>query len=178
MAIKHIPNSITSLRIVCSLLLLFVQPFSVLFFLFYLLCGLSDALDGYIARKIGCNSPFGATFDSIADLLFIVILLIIFIPIIPWSKWMVFGIASITFLRFLSLAIGFVKYHTFTFLHTYANKAAGLTLFCFPILYYLFDLRITIILTFFIAGISAMEELIIIITSKQLYRDVKSYLNI
>lgn len=177
-AIKHIPNIITSLRLVFSIILLFIKPFSILFFLFYILCGISDVLDGYIARKINCNSPCGATFDSIADLLFITILLIIFIPIIPWSKWMLFGLFAIVGLRFFSLVIGFIKYHTLTFLHTYANKAAGLTLFCFPILYYLFGLPTTTALVFFIAGVSAMEELIIMITSKELHRDIKSFLNI
>lgn len=177
-AIKHIPNIITSLRLVFSIILLFIKPFSILFFLFYILCGISDALDGYIARKINSNSSFGATFDSIADLLFITILLIIFIPIIPWSKWMLLGLFTIVFLRFFSLGIGFIKYRTFTFLHTYANKAAGLALFCFPILYYFFGLPITTASVLFIAGISAIEELIIMITSKELHRDVKSFLNI
>ncbi len=173
-AIKHIPNILTAARIFCSTILIFVIPFSALFFLFYILCGVSDILDGYIARKIKCDSSYGATFDSIADLFFIAILLVILIPIFPWSKWMLYWIGIIASIRFFSLAIGFIKYHTVTFLHTYANKATGAALFCFPFLYTFCSFQITTVLIGCIASLSAIEELIIIVTSKELDRNIKT----
>jgi len=48
---KHIPNIITLARIVLASSLLFVSPLGVAFVVIYLLCGFSDILDGYIARR-------------------------------------------------------------------------------------------------------------------------------
>ena len=57
---KHIANVITGLRIVFCLPLLFVPLTSVWFYALYLLCGLSDMIDGTVARKMGAVSKFGA----------------------------------------------------------------------------------------------------------------------
>lgn len=48
---KQIPNIITIFRMIGSVALLLPKQFSTGFLLLYLLCGLSDVLDGYIARK-------------------------------------------------------------------------------------------------------------------------------
>ena len=48
---KFIPNFITLIRIIGTSLLIFTEPFSNIFFILYFLCGVSDTLDGYIARK-------------------------------------------------------------------------------------------------------------------------------
>jgi len=133
--IKHIPNIITASRIVCSVFLLLIEPLSLWFFIIYLLCGISDIFDGYIARRTKSISQFGATLDSVADANFIGVLLIIFIPKFQWPLWIVIWVGTIALVRFISLAVGFVKYHTFAFLHTYANKLTGLLLFSFPFSY-------------------------------------------
>ncbi|WP_243158100.1 CDP-alcohol phosphatidyltransferase family protein [Aminipila terrae] len=172
--IRHIPNILSTFRIIFSVLLLFIKPLSLLFFTTYMLCGISDILDGYIARKLKCNSSFGAALDSMADLVLTFILLIIFIPIFPWSKWMLYWIGAIASIKLLSLTIGMIKYHTFTALHTYANKATGLTLFCSPLLYSLFGLQLTASLACITASAAAMEELGIITISKELQRNSKS----
>ena len=75
----NIADTITSVRIAASLLLLFLPLHSVGFFAIYTLTGLSDALDGWLARKTGTASDFGARLDSIADLLFYAVLF----PCIP-----------------------------------------------------------------------------------------------
>ena len=57
-------NSITLLRIVGSIGLLFPAPMSPLFLGIYTLTGLTDVLDGWLARKTGTTSDFGARLDS------------------------------------------------------------------------------------------------------------------
>ena len=57
---KHIANIITGMRIVFSLPLLFIPLSSAWFYVFYLLCGLSDMVDGTVARRMGGASEFGA----------------------------------------------------------------------------------------------------------------------
>lgn len=170
---KHIPNFITFIRILGSFFLLLTEPFSKLFCIIYVICGMSDILDGYIARKIKATSKAGQVMDSIADMIFIVTVLIIMIPIIKIPFWALYWIVAIAIIRIISLFIGFIKYNSFSSLHTYANKVTGGILFCFPIIYMLLGLLIASFLIVSIASISAIEELTINITSKKLNRDVK-----
>lgn len=175
-AITYIPNIITGIRILLSILLLFAKPLSAEFFLIYTLCGVSDVLDGYIARKMNNTSSFGATFDSIADFIFTIIILIIVIPIIKLSSWILLWIACIMLIRLLSLLIGFIRYRAPAFLHTYTNKAAGFFLFSFPFLYPFLGTSITASIVCSAASISALEELVINITAKELQKDRKTIL--
>ena len=48
---RHIANIITGCRIICSVLLLFIPLFSVGFYVVYLLCGISDMVDGVVERQ-------------------------------------------------------------------------------------------------------------------------------
>ena len=67
---KRVPCVITFLRFPLSIAMLVVPPFSVLFWIFYLSGGLTDILDGFLARKLHLESAFGARLDSIADFAF------------------------------------------------------------------------------------------------------------
>lgn len=171
---KHIPNLITMIRIIGSLILLITEPLSITFFGIYIVCGLSDVLDGYIARKTRTSSQIGATLDSIADTIFIGIYLFILIPLFQITWWMYLWLGGIVLVRFVSLIIGFIKYHNLTFLHTYANKATGLMLFFFIFIFRILGINIAACLVFILASISAIEELTINMTSKKLDRDIRS----
>lgn len=172
--IKQIPNFITGSRIVFSLLLLLVKPLSPWFFVFYILCGATDMLDGYLARKMGSASSLGAALDSIADTVFVGVLLMIFIPLLSWPVWLLVWIAAIVPLRFCSLLIGWRRFRAFAFLHTYANKTAGVLLFCFPFLYSIFGLGPTGFLLCAAASLSAAEELALNLTARAFCADVRS----
>lgn len=173
-SIKNLPNYITILRIFTSVFLLLIKPLSMPFFFFYFICGISDVLDGYLARKLNASSKFGQVLDSISDLIFISIVLFIFIPIIDFPLWIVCWIAVIAAVRLISIILGLIKYQKLAFLHTYGNKATGLILFCFPFLYSFWGKEITAALICAIASISAAEELLINLTSKTLQRDRSS----
>lgn len=154
--------------------LLLIKPLSFWFFAVYIICGASDVLDGYIARKTNSTSKFGSVFDSVADFLLVGILLIVFMPVIIIPQWILFWIFGIAVIKITALTIGYLRYHTFSFLHTYTNKTTGFVLFCAPLSLYFFDITIIGCFICVIASLSAFEELIIIITSKELVRDVKS----
>ena len=55
-------NIVTSCRIICSILLLFSPAFSAWFYSMYLLCGLTDMVDGTIARKTNTDSNLTLSF--------------------------------------------------------------------------------------------------------------------
>ena len=81
-------NLITGTRILCSIVLLFCSPFSPSFYALYLVAGLTDMIDGPVARKTGTVSELGAKLDTTADFLFIAACLIKLLPLIPFSLWL------------------------------------------------------------------------------------------
>jgi CDP-diacylglycerol--glycerol-3-phosphate 3-phosphatidyltransferase len=60
----QLPNAITLLRIAGSLGLLLCDVTSVVFWLIYGLCGISDIADGWLARKLKCVTKTGALLIS------------------------------------------------------------------------------------------------------------------
>lgn len=171
---KNVPNLITLLRILGTMVLLFIEPFSKLFFIIYFICGISDALDGMVARKMNLVSEMGQILDSVADFFMIIALIFIFMFNIKIPLLAVYWVVVIAFIRFISLGIGFIRYKQLTFLHTYANKVTGIVLFCYPFMYVGLGVYTATFIVCFIAIISATEELVINIISRKLNRDIKS----
>lgn len=169
---KNIPNIISTLRILLSVILFFLKPLTPLFWLVYSICGFSDIIDGYIARRTNSTSKLGSILDSIADITFISVMIIDLLPILVLPIEIVIWILLIAFVRIISLFVVYFKYQTFAILHTYANKATGLLLFCCPYLYMFIKINTIGCIMCSIASISAIEELLINITSKKLSRNI------
>lgn len=127
-------DTLTVLRMVGIPFLLFFPPLSFRFLVVYALAGLTDVLDGWVARKTGTVSDFGARLDSIADLLFYGCLLLRLFPILhrdlPGEIW--YAVAAILFVRLCAYGTAAVKYHRFASLHTWLNKLTGFTVFLLP----------------------------------------------
>ncbi|WP_312430304.1 CDP-alcohol phosphatidyltransferase family protein [Lacrimispora sp.] len=171
---KNIPNLITMTRVLGTVVLLTMEPFSGQFLIVYFLCGISDVLDGILARKMNAVSKKGQMLDSIADTFMVIVLLSIFVPSFQLPLWGIYWIAAIAVVRLISLGVGFIRFRQLAFLHTYANKLTGIALFTFPFLYIRTGLYAAAILVCLIASISAIEELIINTVSIKLRRDIKS----
>ena len=58
------------------------------FLLVYIFCGITDILDGFIARKINATSELGSKLDSFADMIIIFVVLFKFIPIMNLNLFM------------------------------------------------------------------------------------------
>lgn len=168
---KNIPNTISVLRILLSAILLFLKPFSPLFWVIYSTCGLSDIIDGYIARKTNSTSELGTLLDSIGDIIFMSASIVVLLPVIWIPTGILIWIVLIVFVRIVSLLAAYYKYHTFAILHTYSNKATGFLLFCFTFLYNAININILGCIICITASISAIEELMIHITSRKLSRN-------
>lgn len=71
--LSQIPNLLTLARIaVCPILVLLLHNGNYeLALMLFLAAGLTDALDGYIAKRFDCISNFGAVLDPVADKLLI-----------------------------------------------------------------------------------------------------------
>jgi CDP-diacylglycerol--glycerol-3-phosphate 3-phosphatidyltransferase len=103
---------------------------------------------------------------------------VVLIPVLSLSTWIISLIALVIVVRLFALAIGFWKYNTFSMLHTYSNKAAGLVMACFPLFLGLFGLNIAFLIIFFAAFTSAFEEFIITIRAKKLDRNIISVFHV
>ncbi len=173
--IKYLPNLLSVLRILLSLLLLAVQPLSNVFFWLYTACGLSDALDGFIARKFNAASVLGAKLDSVADFILTAVLIVKLLPVVQPSWLIIVWIGGIAFIRLTSMLIVYLKYKTIGMLHTSGNKMTGFMLFLFPFLLLLMSPKILMGIICAAATVSALEELLINCFSKELKLDQASF---
>lgn len=165
---KAIPNVISFSRIIFSLVLIFVKPLSIVFYEIYIICGFSDIMDGFIARKTGTTSRLGAKLDSMADMIMAIVLLLVLYKVVNPTTKVIIWIISIGVIRLVSIAVAMKKYKTFASIHTYGNKITGLVLFIFPILLPYIHTTVLMYIVCIVASISAIEELIIQLTSSQL----------
>lgn len=137
-------------------------------------CGVSDIADGLVARALKQQSELGAKLDSIADMVLIFVIAIVVVPVLLVPSWIWVGAIAITLIRVTGYLIGFKKYHKFSALHTYANKITGGILFCTPILYALIGITASGVILCLFAVLSAFEELLITVISKDLDSNCKS----
>lgn len=87
--LKYLPNSLTLLRLLLALplgLLILRQDYSMALWV-GLIAGVTDALDGFAARRLGYFSPLGAALDPIADKLLILVtfLCLAQVELINWA---------------------------------------------------------------------------------------------
>lgn len=167
---------LTALRIVGALGLLFLMPKSPAFFAVYTLAGLTDVLDGWVARKTGKTSDFGAKLDSVADLLFYAVMLIRLFPILyetfPVQIW--YAVGGVLLLRLASYCTAAVKYHRFASMHTWLNKLTGGAVFLLP---YVLQVSSGIPYGWALCALAcaaSLEELAIHLSGKSYRPDVKS----
>ena len=65
--VKQIPNILTASRILIAIIILFIKPFSIAFYIIYGYCGISDLFDGVIARAIKHESSFASTLITVTS---------------------------------------------------------------------------------------------------------------
>ena len=126
---KRIPNILSVSRIILCLPLLLVEEMTIPFWVFYVIAGTTDMLDGFLARRWRVESKFGARLDSLADFMFV---LSVGYKLFPWLKlpdelWMMIGFIALV--KLSNAISAYVVKHEIEFLHTKANKLTGFLLF-------------------------------------------------
>ncbi|MCQ2911580.1 MAG: CDP-alcohol phosphatidyltransferase family protein [Clostridia bacterium] len=159
---KNLANYVTLVRILFCLFLLFLYPFSDLFYAIYIVCGFTDIIDGFVARKFDIETDFGARFDSLADIVFVVVSAIKIIPSIFESidiKLWMFAI-FIAIAKLLSMGLVAIKHNTFGLIHSILNKMAGLSLFISPFFLNIMNRNMLVAIICLICSIAALEEVV------------------
>lgn len=126
---KRIPDFLSMSRIALCLPLLLVDAMTVPFWTLYVIAGITDMLDGFLARRWGVESKFGARLDSMADFVFVIAVGYKLFPYLklPTALWMIIGLIALV--KIINAISSFVVKHRVEFLHTKANKLTGFLLF-------------------------------------------------
>lgn len=131
---RQTPNILSSIRILLAIAIIFIEPMSLAFFIVYGIAGLTDPLDGFIARRFHLESRIGSVIDSVADWALQLIMAIRILPyllgILEWWNWVIILIPFT--LHMIAYVVCFVKFRCFSSVHTYMNKLMSATVFLFP----------------------------------------------
>ena len=126
---RHLPNAISSLRVAGSIGLLFCDVKGWPFWSLYVLCGLSDILDGWLARRLHAESKTGAIWDSVSDIIFVACCAIRLLPVLEIPTWLCIWAGVIVFIKMVNQVSALAVFKRFCFPHTWANKLTGFLLF-------------------------------------------------
>ena len=151
-------NIITTVRIICSIALIFCPALSPVFYAFYVTAGLTDMIDGAVARKTNTVSEFGTKLDTAADFVFIAVCLIKLIPILDLELWVYIWIAVIALIKVINVVSGLVIRKKFVTVHTVMNKVTGALLFITPLTLSVIDFKYSVIVVCAVATFAAIQE--------------------
>ena len=152
-------NIITVSRIIFSLLLFVFKSDSYSFAVLYLLCGITDMLDGFIARKLHTESEKGARLDSIADLIFAVVYAVRILPLLSVPYWIWIWTAIIAVIKIAGIIVAGRKAKKLLIEHSFGNKLTGLLLFLLPLSVYVADVKYTAAVVCAVATVTAIGEI-------------------
>ena len=151
-------NTITCIRIISAIALLFCPVFSPVFYALYITAGVSDMTDGAVARKTGTVSEFGSKLDTAADFVLVVVCLIKLIPVIHIPTFLIIWIIVIAVIKAVNLISGYVVRKETVVLHTAMNKATGILLFVLPLTLTFVDLKYSGAVVSALATFAAVQE--------------------
>ena len=156
---KQIANIITVSRILGSVCLLFCPAFSVAFYIAYLFCGITDMVDGTIARKTNSVSETGARLDTVADIVFVAVCLAKILPLMNFPDWLWLWIVAVAVIKTANIVWGLIRRKKLVSVHTLLNKATGFLLFLFPLTLNVIEPIYSAVILCSLATASAINEL-------------------
>ena len=151
-------NIITSIRIICSISLLFCPALSMLFYVLYIVAGVTDMIDGIVARKTNSVSEFGSKLDTVADFVLVVTCLIKLLPVLDIETWMYIWIVIIAVIKLINIVSCYVMWKKLIAVHSVMNKVSGALLFALPLTFRIIGLRYSAIVVCVVATFAAVQE--------------------
>ena len=154
----HAANYITASRILFAFLLLFFSTASGCFLVLYLLCGLTDMIDGFVARRTNTVTAFGAKLDTVADFIFLLTACVKLLPVMEIPAWLWLWIGGIAVIKLCNVIWGFLHRGRLTVEHTIMNKLTGGLLFLLPLTLKYIDLQYSGAVVCGFATVAAIQE--------------------
>ena len=150
--LKAIPNVLSLLRLIGAAALAFL-PLGGGFWAVYLLCGLSDMIDGALARRLKAVSELGSRLDSLGDLALVIVCAVRLLPELELAVWAWVWIGIIAAVKLLCFAAAK------EIPHTRLNKLTGACLFALLPVVLLWEHDYTVAFLCTVASLSASQEL-------------------
>ena len=151
-------NLITITRILCSIALLFCTALSSCFYAFYITAGVSDMVDGWVARKTNTVSDFGSKLDTIADIFFVAICLVKLLPVLHLPVWIYVWVAVIACIKVFNIVYSLAVRKQFLADHSILNKVTGALLFALPLTLSVIDVKYNAAAVCVVATVAAVRE--------------------
>jgi len=132
MKARHIPNILSISRIFFGIALLFLGKNKFWFLGCLAAAGISDVLDGILARRFGWESELGQKLDSAADGVYIVCAILAVIFSIENLSVTLYNYAIFAVLfagRAVNMVITWVKFRRVGFIHTRSSRWASVPIF-------------------------------------------------
>ena len=155
-----IANILTISRILCSVQMFFMPTGSYMFGILYLLCGLTDMLDGYAARKLHTESEHGARLDSLADLCFAAVYAVKVLPDLRLPIWCRIWIVLIAGIKITGIILRSRKECRLRIEHSFLNRLTGILIFLLPLTICIVNVTYSAGIVCAAAMVSAIDELI------------------
>ena len=155
---KNVANYISISRAIMSVILAITETFSIAFYIIYIYCGISDMLDGFIARKSKNESEIGARLDSASDIIFVIVSMIKILPILTLTNGIIIWVVFIIFIKIINVTCSYIYYKKIVLPHTTANKITGFILFIAPFIIVNVNSIILEIIICSIATFAAVQE--------------------
>lgn len=135
---SNLANIITMLRLVGAIAMMSFGIDSDWFIIIYTFCGITDAVDGFVARKLHIESELGSKLDSISDLTFYSVMMYKIWPILKsiLPKYLINIIWTIAGIRAACYLFVFVRDKKLASEHFILNKLTGFMLFAIPYIIY------------------------------------------
>jgi len=188
MKLKHIPNILTASRMLMTIaviaLAFTIGHFHILTISLFFAAGLTDMIDGPIARMIpDAQSEFGANLDYASDLLMVCTGVFVLLPAMDVWEGVFYTFFAILGYKLIISTLPIIKHRATALLHTIGIKITVLLLFVIPILYfflYTFNasvLAVNIYMIFVLsfAFLAVTEEFIIALMLKKPSRDIRGF---
>ncbi|MEW6645712.1 MAG: CDP-alcohol phosphatidyltransferase family protein [Pseudomonadota bacterium] len=174
----NLPNLLSLLRLLATpVMLWFAWHGQHEAFLWLMLAAwLSDALDGWLARRLNQRTALGARLDSWGDLAFYTAL-----SLGAWWLWperlRAEGVAIVAIITsyLLPAVIGFIKFRQLPSYHTRAVKVAAVVTAMGVIGLLFFDLGWPLRLAALVCAYAALEEVAITLRLRTLRSNIRSY---
>lgn len=158
---------ITISRMLFSVLMFVFSPYSPYFSALYLLCGISDVLDGWTARKLHTESEQGAMLDSIADLMFAAVYAVRILPFLSVPFELLIWALLIAAAKIAVIIIAGRKAHRLKIEHSFGNKLTGLMLFLLPLSVSIADVRYGAAIVCMAATVTLIREMTQVLRNKE-----------
>lgn len=151
-------DGISFFRLFCGIALLFCPLPSGLFYAVYTLGGISDALDGFVARRFVGETERGKTLDTVADAVFFAAMLIKLLGAARLPLWLLVWLCVVAVIKCINVVSAYMICGHFVAAHTVLNKLTGVLLFVLPFTLPFAALRYTSIPVLCSATAAAVQE--------------------